>query len=107
MPGPAGSGRAQILPRWPVPVSHRRIVNDRTERDRDEQLLYTYYPTEPGDSFGKSYSFFQLAIAQPLSILSRPGLTAIGSRRASGMANGRNPWALFPRLSILKDLACD
>jgi len=36
-PGPAGSGRAQTLPRWLLPDTDSRIGKDRTGPDRDER----------------------------------------------------------------------
>ncbi len=38
-PGPAGSGRAQTLPRWLQPDTDSRIGKDRTGPDRDERSL--------------------------------------------------------------------
>jgi len=52
-PGPAGSGRAQTLPRWPLPDTDHRIVKDRTGPDLDERVVCIEYVTEPGDSFGQ------------------------------------------------------
>jgi|GEM_PF-3133660 len=36
-PGPAGSGRAQTLPRWLLPDTDRRISKERTGPDLDER----------------------------------------------------------------------
>ena len=52
-PGPAGSGRAQTLPRWLLPATDCRIAKDRMG------LIWPSGPsillcTEPGNSCGKS-----------------------------------------------------
>jgi len=96
-PGPAGSGRAQTLPRWLLPDTDSRIGKDRTGSNLDERSLYIEYVTEPGDSCGKIKPFFPLAVAQPLNILSRPEtLNASGSRRAC-----RRPSAAMPVRSLI------
>jgi len=51
--GPAGSGRAQTLPRWLLPDTDRRIAKGRTRPDLDERAVYIQYVTETGDSCGK------------------------------------------------------
>jgi hypothetical protein len=38
-PGPAGSGRAQTLPRWLLPDTDSRFVKDQTGPDLDEHSL--------------------------------------------------------------------
>jgi len=48
-PGPAGSGRAQTLPRWLLPATKRRISKDRTGPDLDEQALYLIMRRPPVD----------------------------------------------------------
>ena len=55
-PGPAGSGRAQTLPRWLLPATDCRIAKDRMG------LIWPSGPsillcTEPGNSCGKSNPF--------------------------------------------------
>src|SRR5271157_3734819 len=52
-PGPAGSGRAQTLPRWLLPDTDSRIGKDRTGPDLDDQPLSIQYVTETGDPFGQ------------------------------------------------------
>ncbi len=42
-PRPAGSGRAQTLPRWLLPATDHRIGKDRTGPDLDERPLYFQY----------------------------------------------------------------
>ena len=51
---PAGSGRCKTLPRWVLPLTDSRIVNERTGPDLDERTFYIKYVTEPGDSSGQS-----------------------------------------------------
>ena len=55
-PGPAGSGRAQTLPRWLLPDTDRRIAKDRMGLIWPSGLS-TLLCTEPGDSCGKSNPF--------------------------------------------------
>jgi len=68
-PGPAGSGRAQTLPRWLLPDTNRRFVKERTGPDRDEGPHY--FSMSPNRAIGadKSIFFFALTAAQPLTIL--------------------------------------
>ena len=54
---PAGSGRAQTLPRWPLPSTNRRIDKDRTGPDLDERPVSIQYVTELGDCCGKINPF--------------------------------------------------
>jgi hypothetical protein len=54
---PAGSGRAQTLPRWPLPSTDRRIDKDRTGPDLDERPVSIQYVTELGDCCGKINPF--------------------------------------------------
>src|SRR5271157_1437290 len=43
---PAGSGRAQTLPRWLLPSTDRRIGKDRTGPGLDERPIHIQYVTE-------------------------------------------------------------
>jgi len=61
MSGPAGSGRAQTLPRWLPPLTDCRIPKQRTGPDLDERLLSIQYVTEPGDRFGQIKLLWALA----------------------------------------------
>jgi len=45
-PRPAGSGRAQTLPRWLLPSTDRRIGKDRTGPGLDERPIHIQYVTE-------------------------------------------------------------
>ncbi len=95
-PGPAGSGRAQTLPRWLLHATDRPIGKGRTGPDLDERLsIFSMSPDQaiPAD---KLIRFFPLAAAQPLTILSWPeALNASRSRRACRMAIRRNACSLL------------
>jgi len=84
-PGPAGSGRAQTLPRWLLPDTDMRIVKDRTGPDLDERPVY--FSMSPNRAIPSDKSNFSSphAAARPLTIRSRPeALNAKGSKRPAG-----------------------
>ena len=94
---PAGSGRAQTLPRWLLPDTDRRIGKDRTGPDLHERPSTLSMSPNQATLAEKSIRFSSLAAAQPLNILSRPEtLKASGSRRAC-----RRPSAAMPVLSLI------
>src|SRR5208282_997894 len=76
-PGPAGSDRAQILPRWLLPATDHRIGKDRTGPDLDERPLY--FSMRQARRFLRTKSTYSspLVAAQPLTIPSwQEGLDA-------------------------------
>jgi hypothetical protein len=90
-PVPAGSGRAQTLPRWLLPDTDRRIGKNRTGPDLDERPSIFSMSPNRAIPLDKSNFSSPLAAAQALTILSWPGaLNASGSRRACRMAITRN-----------------
>src|SRR5208282_3518577 len=64
-PGPAGSGRAQTLPRWLQPDTDSRIGKDRTGPDRDERSLSFSMAPNRAIPPEKSIRFSSLAATQP------------------------------------------
>ena len=54
---PAGSGRTQILPRWLLPDTHRRIQKDLMGPDLDERPLYFSMSPNQAIPEGKSIRF--------------------------------------------------
>jgi len=95
-PGPAGSGRAQTLPRWLLPDTNRRFVKDRTGPALDERPLHIQYVTEKAIPAEKSIRSSLLAAVGPLTILSWPeALNASRSKRACRMAIRRNACSLL------------
>jgi|SRR5271157_5421494 len=91
-PGPAGSGRAQTLPRWQLPDTNSRIGKDRTGPGLlSSPSVFSMSPNQATPA-EKSIRFSPLAAVQPLNILSGPEThNASGSRRACRMAISRNP----------------
>jgi len=74
---PAGSGRAQTLPRWLLPATDHRIGKDRTGPDLDERPLY--FSMRQARRFLRTKSTYSspLVAAQPLTIPSwQEGLDA-------------------------------
>src|SRR5271157_6007591 len=99
---PAGSGRAQTLPRWLLPSTDRRIDKDRTGPDLDERSVHIQYVTEfqyvtkPGNFFGEINPFLPACLRRSLTI--RSGLEALkasGSRRACQRAISHNDYSLI------------
>ncbi len=92
----AGSGRTQLLPRWLLLATDRRIAKVRTGPDLDERTpIFTISPNQaiPAD---KSTYPCPLAAAQPLIILSWPeALDAPASAVPAGW-----PSAAMPFLSL-------
>ena len=94
---PAGSGRAQTLPRWLLPSTDRRIAkNERGPISTSGasifsmSLKFSMLPNQeiPSD---KSIPFSPLAAARPLTKRLWPeALDARGSKRACRMATYRN-----------------
>src|SRR5208283_4920354 len=76
-PRPAGSGRAQTLPRWLLPATDHRIGKDRTGPDLDERPYY--FSMRQARRFLRTKSTYSspLVAAQPLTIPSwQEGLDA-------------------------------
>ncbi len=59
--GPAGSDRAQTLPRWLLPSTDHRIDKDRAGPDLDGRPPSIQYVTESGDPVGKIKLLWALA----------------------------------------------
>ena len=94
--GPAGSGRAQSLPRWLLPDTNPRFVKERTGPDLNEHPLY--FSMSPNRAIPAENSKFSspLAAVQPLTILAWPAvLDAVFFRRACRPAPGRNACPLL------------
>src|SRR5271157_1615455 len=76
---PAGSGRAQTVPRWLLPDTDSRISKDQTGPDLDERHHYIQYVTEPGDSCEQINPFLPTRRRSPVD----HSLVAGGAQRQS------------------------
>ncbi len=86
VPGPAGSGRSQTIPRWLLPATDNQIGKDQTGPDLNERSPHSSMsPNRPIVSSKSSLSS-PITSTRPLTIRSWPeALNAWVSRRASRM----------------------
>jgi len=98
-PGPAGSGRAQTLPRWLLHPTDCRIPRDRTGPDLDERPLYFSMSQNRAIVAEKSMRSSPLGAARLLTTHSwAEAPSATRSERACRMAISRNARRLLVHL---------